>query len=98
MTVVNRVAREKMRISEKRDAALRLPQVSRPITVKEQVYQTLREQLLHGQPAANGRVIEKDITEALGVSRTPVREALSRLASEGLLVSTRHGYRCRSSR
>ena len=39
-----------MSISEKRDSALKLPQVSRPITVKEQVYQTLREQLLHGQP------------------------------------------------
>ena len=60
MTVVNRVAREKtMSIPEKRDAALRLPQVSRPITVKEQAYQTLREQLLHGQPAANGRVSKR---------------------------------------
>ena len=82
-----------MSISEKRDRGFRLPQVSRPITVKEQVYQTLREQLLHGQPGPNGRVVEKDITEALGVSRTPVREALSRLASEGLLISTRHGYK-----
>ena len=94
MTVVNRAARENtMSVSEKRDGGFKLPQVSRPITVKEQVYQTLREQLLHGQPGPNGRVIEKDITEALGVSRTPVREALSRLASEGLLVSTRHGYK-----
>jgi DNA-binding GntR family transcriptional regulator len=82
-----------MSVTEKRDRGFRLPQVSRPITVKQQVYETLREQLLHGQPGPNGRVVEKDITDALGVSRTPVREALARLASEGLLVSTRHGYK-----
>ena len=82
-----------MSVSEKRDSGFKLPRVDRPITVKEQVYQTLREQLLHGQPGPNGRVIEKEITDALRVSRTPVREALSRLASEGLLVSTRHGYK-----
>jgi DNA-binding GntR family transcriptional regulator len=82
-----------MSISEKRSTGLKLPQVSRPVTVTEQVYQTLREQLLHGQPGPNGRIVEKQITDALGVSRTPVREALSRLASEGLIVSTRHGYK-----
>jgi DNA-binding GntR family transcriptional regulator len=82
-----------MSVSDKRGSGFKLPQVNRPITVKEQVYQTLREQLLHGQPGPNGRIIEKEITEALGVSRTPVREALSRLASEGLLISTRHGYK-----
>ena len=82
-----------MSISDKRGGGLKLPQVSRPVTVTEQVYQTLREQLLHGQPGPNGRIVEKQITDALGVSRTPVREALSRLASEGLIVSTRHGYK-----
>lgn len=82
-----------MSIAEKRGSGFDLPQVRRPTTVTEQVYQTLREQLLHGQPGPKGRVVEKEITEALGVSRTPVREALSRLASEGLLVSTRHGYK-----
>jgi DNA-binding GntR family transcriptional regulator len=82
-----------MSASAKRIGGLKLPQVSRPVTVTEQVYQTLREQLLHGQPGPNGRIVEKQITDALGVSRTPVREALSRLASEGLIVSTRHGYK-----
>ena len=82
-----------MRLSEKRAAGLKLPQVSRPVTVKEQVYLTLREQLLHGQPGPDGRIVEKQLTDALGVSRTPVREAPSRLASEGLLVSTRYGYK-----
>src|ERR1700759_5744247 len=82
-----------MSTSEKRSGGLKLPQVSRPITVTEQVAAPLREPLLHGQPGPNGRIVEKQITDALGVSRTPVREALSRLASEGLIVSTRHGYK-----
>lgn len=77
----------------KTTVGLRLPQVSRPLTVKEQVYQTVREQLTRGGPGPGMRVVEKSLTEQLGVSRTPVREALSRLASEGFLVATRHGYR-----
>src|ERR1044072_8833812 len=85
-----------MSVSEKRGVprgGLKLPTVSRPVTVKEQVYLALRERLTHGEPAANERVVEKELTEQLGVSRTPVREALSRLASEGFLVATRHGYK-----
>ena len=72
---------------------LRLPQVNRPLTVKEQVYLTVREQLSQGHHGPDERVVEKDLTDQLGVSRTPVREALSRLASEGFLVATRHGYK-----
>jgi DNA-binding GntR family transcriptional regulator len=94
MTVAKWAAREStMSISKKRSGDLKLPQVKRPVTIKEQVYLTLREQLLHSQPGPNGRIIEKQLTDALGVSRTPVREALSWLASEGLLVSTQHGYK-----
>ena len=47
-----------MSVSEKRSVArggLRLPTVSRPVTVKEQVYLALRERLTHGEPAANER-------------------------------------------
>ncbi len=80
-------------VRKKSSARMRLPQVSRPITVKEQVYLALREQLINGHPAMGERVVEKDITDQLGVSRTPIREAFSRLASEGLLVATRHGYK-----
>lgn len=42
--VVNEEGR-RMNIAEKRSARMQLPQVSRPLTVKEQVYLTLREQL-----------------------------------------------------
>ena len=70
-----------------------LPRIHRPTTVKEQVYRTLRDQLTSGRAAPNERIIETEVTKQLGVSRTPVREALTRLASEGFLVATGYGYR-----
>ena len=45
----------------------------------------VRELILHGDFAAGARLGEVELAERLGVSRTPVREALSRLAAEGLV-------------
>ncbi len=45
----------------------------------------LREALLEGQYAGGMRLNEVDLAEALEVSRTPIRAALSTLAAEGLL-------------
>ena len=72
---------------------LKLPRVRRPTTVKEQVYRMLRERLVYGHIVPNARIIEKDLTDQLGVSRTPVRETLARLSHEGLLIATRYGYK-----
>lgn len=80
-------------MNKARDMELRLSALPRPTTVKENVYRALRNQLTHGDLRPNQRIVEKDLTEQLGVSRTPVREALGRLATEGLLVATPRGYR-----
>lgn len=80
-------------MNKAREMDLRLQALPRPATVKENVYRVLREQLTHGDLRPNQRIVEKDVTEQLGVSRTPVREALGRLVTEGLLVATRRGYR-----
>ncbi len=54
------------------------------------VYDQLRE-MIHSRRIAPGtRVLEEDIARTMGVSRTPVREALSRLQARGLLT-TMHG-------
>lgn len=45
----------------------------------------LRELILSGELAGGARITELSIVEKLGVSRTPVRAALSRLEQEGLL-------------
>ncbi|SPF80222.1 GntR family transcriptional regulator [Pseudoprimorskyibacter insulae] len=45
----------------------------------------LREKIINGEFAGGQRLYEVALAEALDVSRTPVREAMSRLAEEGLL-------------
>jgi len=54
----------------------------------ELVYRALRAAIHEGEMAAGERLRETDIAEKLGVSRTPVREALQRLTAEGLLSVT----------
>lgn len=51
----------------------------------------LREQVLAGELAPGSRLLEVNLAEELGISRTPVRDALSRLAEEGLLERGRRG-------
>ncbi len=46
---------------------------------------SLRDEILSGRLPAGMRLGEADLAEQLAVSRTPVREALSRLAAEGLV-------------
>ncbi len=53
----------------------------------EAVEQTIRRAILEGRLAAGERLVEARISEELGVSRAPVREALARLAQRGLVVS-----------
>ena len=55
--------------------------------LREQVVEQVRTAIIEGQLKPNDHIIEKDLTEQLGVSRTPVREALILLEREGLIVS-----------
>lgn len=60
------------------------------------VTETLREQLLQGEFAPNTRLQEIALAERMGVSRTPIREALSVLARDGLLeYAPNRGYTVR---
>ncbi|WP_027015097.1 GntR family transcriptional regulator [Comamonas composti] len=57
----------------------------------------LRERILAGELAAGERIAELAIVQRLGISRTPIREALMRLEQEGMLeaVAGGRGYRVR---
>jgi len=54
--------------------------------LREVVYETLREAIRSGVLAPGERLMEIQVAEELGVSRTPVREAIRRLEAEGLVV------------
>ena len=59
--------------------------MTRSLTSAERAVGELREVILRGELPAGARLGEVELAERLGVSRTPVREALSRLAAEGLV-------------
>lgn len=64
-----------------------LKPLERPLALGDQVYKTLRSHLRSGKILPGQPLQEVPLAATLGVSRTPVREALTRLASEGLVAS-----------
>lgn len=55
-------------------------------SLSSRVFHTIRENILSGKYATDEELKEKNIGEELGVSRTPVREALRQLELEGLVT------------
>ncbi|OLT24710.1 hypothetical protein BJF79_13225 [Actinomadura sp. CNU-125] len=53
-------------------------------------YAAVRRMILSGDAAAGSRLGESELAETLGLSRTPVREALQRLGSDGLVEVLPH--------
>ncbi len=63
-----------------------------PTSLREVVYHRLRDEILNGRVSPRERLTEPKLGRAFEVSRTPVREALSRLLSDGLIERTDFGY------
>lgn len=55
-------------------------------------YNRVREAILTGELRPNEQLVEAELAKWLEVSRTPLRESLIRLASEGLVISRRRGW------
>lgn len=53
-------------------------------------YNALKAQIMSGTLVAGDRVKEELVAEKLGISRTPVRNALQKLAAQGFIVMTHH--------
>lgn len=65
----------------------------RTISIADQVFEILERDILTGVYARGEVLTETKLSEKLGVSRTPVREALRRMEQERLVVGTSRGMR-----
>ena len=60
-------------------------------TLSDTAYERLRDDIVAGRIAAETVLSERALTETLGLSRTPLRAALSRLESEGIVDRLSNG-------
>ena len=58
------------------------------LPLRDVVFNTLREAILKGDLEPGERLMEIALAQKLGVSRTPIREAIRKLELEGLVVMT----------
>ena len=56
------------------------------LPLRDVVFKTLRQAILKGELKPGERLMEIALAEKLGVSRTPIREAIRKLELEGLVV------------
>ena len=56
------------------------------LPLRDVVFQTLRQAILKGELKPGERLMEIQLAQKLGVSRTPVREAIRKLELEGLVL------------
>ncbi|MCI3195108.1 GntR family transcriptional regulator [Bacillus sp. HU-1818] len=55
--------------------------------MKDEVYNTLRDWIITGKLEPGAKLRDQDLSETLGISRTPIREALLKLENDGLVVT-----------
>ena len=62
------------------------------VSLSQRAYSELREKILNNELRTGRFFLERDLAELLGISRTPLKEALVKLENEGLIhVQPRHG-------
>lgn len=71
--------------------AVATPQIRRLPSLASQVYDALRNSIVRGQRPPGERVVVERVAAQLGVSPTPVREALARLLQEGVVCEVTPG-------
>ena len=68
-----------------------------PINISDQAYEVLSEQIIRQKIRPGERLIEEQLAEELGISRTPLRDAITRLAKDGLVdIERRKGASVKS--
>ncbi|MFH8249596.1 GntR family transcriptional regulator [Microbacterium sp. B2969] len=66
-----------------------LPRAERPSSLRDYAYAQLRDAIVSGQLAPGERLRDTELEAWLGVSRTPIREAIARLEAAGLVHTRR---------
>ncbi|WP_308635155.1 GntR family transcriptional regulator [Paenibacillus silvisoli] len=76
-----------MKVPEEQERPSRQRPLSKLVVanVWDQTYQVLKERILARHFGANEKLLIPELAEQLGVSRTPIRDALNRLEAEGLV-------------
>jgi DNA-binding GntR family transcriptional regulator len=62
-----------------------VPRTVQPVSLAEKAYHAIRDLIVSLELAPGAVIDERELMERLGIGRTPVREALRRLAHEGLV-------------
>lgn len=62
------------------------------IDLNDQVYEAIKDRLLTREFGGGAKLSLQTLADELGVSRSPVHHALTRLVTEGLVLSERRGY------
>ncbi len=65
--------------------------IQRNKSMREKVYEILKEMIIDGKIAQGERIIETEYSNKFQISRTPIREALRMLELEGLVISNSTG-------
>lgn len=73
------------------DTAVKVPYQRRiqSTSLAQEAYRVLQQMIVHGELAPGARIVEPALCEQLDISRTPLREAIRMLSSDGL-VARRH--------
>lgn len=63
-----------------------MKKITQPASLSDQAYNIIKAEILNGKLQDNDVLPEEKLANSLGISRTPLRDALLRLANEGLII------------
>ena len=76
----------------------RLKKLNIPYTLTTRAYDSIKEYILEGRLQEEDRLTEESLANQLGISKSPIREALNRLETEGFIrIAPRRGAYLRRS-
>ncbi|MHB9091908.1 MAG: GntR family transcriptional regulator, partial [Chloroflexota bacterium] len=65
------------------------PRLGRP-SLRDEALDVIRDAILSGKLKAGERIAESELAKQMGISRAPIREALSWLEQEGMVTNVAH--------